>query len=143
MNTFKKWLESTANFNGISTASNAGPETEHDPFIPDQSHIQHAINISKRIKGFFPAFRNVIKTQAILQSFHKNLQNGENPFDYKKSSWLNDEIQQDIADEIGVDINQLEPYCQPLKQYFVQMYNNSKSWNDKQQNQNWPGYNKP
>ena len=54
MNTFKKWLESTANFNGISTASNAGPETEHDPFIPDQSHIQHAIYIKKN-KRLFPS----------------------------------------------------------------------------------------
>lgn len=137
MKTFKKWIES--NFNGISTGSQSHPETEYDPFVPDQTHIQHAINISKNIKGFFPAFRNVIKTQAILKSFHNNLQNGKNPFNYKKSNWLNDEIQKNIADEVGMEFNQVEPYCEPLRPYFVQMYNNSKSWNHNQQNQSWPG----
>lgn len=141
--TFKDWIESTADFSGISTQISGHPETEHDPFIPDQIVIQHALQASKRIKGFFPAFRHVVKIGIILKAFWDALQRkigGEIPFNYQKSDWLNDDIQQFIASETGLDVNQVEPYCEPLKHYFVQMFNNTKSWDYEQQSQSWPGY---
>ncbi len=145
MNSFKIWLESTDV--GFTTVSGGGygHEIENDPFIPDQAHIQHALNISSRIKGFFPAFRQVIKDGAILNAFSNALKqgfpkNGE-PFNYQKQNWLNDEIQAYIAKVVGMDFRQVEPYCEPLRQSFVQIYNNLKGWDDKQQSQSWPGLN--
>ncbi len=118
MNSFKIWLESTDV--GFTTVSGGGygHEIENDPFIPDQAHIQHALNISSRIKGFFPAFRQVIKDGAILNAFSNALKqgfpkNGE-PFNYQKQNWLNDEIQalQYICHSYTYNI--FHPYIQPL-----------------------------
>lgn len=126
MKNFKSWLENTKDMGGLSTIANFGHgETESDSFIPDQSHIQHALQISNRIKGFFPVFRQVVKTAAILNAFTNAIKqkiNGENmPFNYNKDNWLNDEIQAYIAKTVGMDFNQIEQYCLPLKQHFVQI----------------------
>jgi hypothetical protein len=132
MKSFKKWIENTDM--GFSTVSNLGHgEVESDPFIPDQTHIQHALNISKKIRGFFPAFRQIVKTGAILNAFTLALKNGlpsgnKQPFNYSKDNWLDDEVQNYIAKTVGMDFNQVEIYCTPLKQHFVQIYNNLKGW---------------
>lgn len=145
MMTFKKWMEISTPAFGVTTLAMHQPETEHDPFVPDETHVQQAINVSQRIKGFFPAFRSVIKTNAILKAFWDALnaglpKNGEMPFNYSKSDFLNDEIQQYIANAVGMPFDRVEQYSAPLKFHFIQMYNNRTGWDHRQQTNNWPGH---
>ncbi len=147
MQNFKKWIEAQQSTNqGFSSPTVLGlnnAEQEYDPYIPDQNHVLLATNFSKKIQGFFPTFRQSIKTRAVLNAFSTALKmglpkNSNNPFDYNQNTWLNPEITQFMSMQLGLTPAALEPYAEQLKRYFTQIYNNSKSWNHAQQSQSWP-----
>ena len=148
MKSFKYWLEdqnNTPNFGNYTTQSMSYPEAEFDNFIPDENHIRHALDISGRIQGFFPAFRSRIKDQAILMAFTDALKMGlpsnGSPLNYSKSDYLNDEIQQYIAQRVKMPFDQVEPYCERLKSYFVNIIKNMKSnWDGTQPEDNFPNF---
>lgn len=143
MENFKQWMNAQNSTNaGFSAGTVTGlqnAEQEHDPYVPDQAHILLASKFANRIKGFFPTFRQSIKSRVILNAFSQILSKLKgNPFDYNNPSWLNDELEQAIAQQVGLTPDQFSHYSEPLKRYFVQIYNNSRSWNHNQQTQSWP-----
>ena len=139
---FKEWLLSE-----ISSSSMilSGPEVEYDQFQPDDGHVQQSLNIVRSIKGFFPAFRSKLKDYMILQAFEEAIKqgfprNGGSPFNYSKDGWLNDEVQTYVAQRMGMQFQEIEPYCERLRHYFQQIWDESKkkNWDYKQAGPSYP-----
>ena len=114
-----------------------GPEIEIDDFMPDQNHVQQAMNVANRIQGFFPSFRKTIKDQAILTAFGKAIDQGlptggGTPFNINRpQNYLNDEVQEFIAKSVNMPFDQVEVYCNPLKMHFMDIY--------QKRHQSWDG----
>lgn len=137
---FKNWFEKehpwievvTANNAQISTMVGNGQETEYDQYSPSITDIQHAINVSNRIKGFFPMLRKNVKAGVIRTIFQNLLESGVlqgTPFNYQnRNTFLHDGVLASIANSIGLDAAHAAVYVSELRYDFIDLFN---KWNDK------------
>jgi len=137
MRSFKKWMKAQTPQNQATTINSPLPnEVEHDNFAPDDSHIQHALNMSNRVQGFFPAFRSSIKDKMILKTFsdilNSNMLRNGFPLNYQNRDYLSDEARHHIARIVKLPLGQIEDYTQRLKSHFLELVK-------EKQRTNWDG----